>query len=576
MASKRLVSIEIGSSIIRVCEMEQKAKSAKVFKNFVVETPKGTVADGEIVDQESLAYYLKDQLSDHGISSKQVLFVLTSTKIANREVSIPFVKENRIRSLIETNANDYFPVDLADYELAYITLGNDPKAKDAASPRIRLMVLAAPKTLLNGYRDLAKACGLTVAGIDYSGNSLFQVTKQECADDTVMVLKIDGGYSMITIISNGSIVLQRTVAYGLAGMASTFNNPNFLSVLGELSRNNFFQVQIRQNAALDDEDGDLGNFSIGGGRSAVNSDLMGEADALINGISRVINFYNSRNSSEPISHILLTGLGSTVKGLGGYIEHSLAIPVEPLVEAAGHALDKEFDKDEMGKYITCFGGVISPIKFAPLGEGEKGKKGGKEKRPGADFGIKQALAILALCIIIAIGLCAYTLIPYSLAKRENKKLRTEAENLASIVPIYQEYVQSKNADYYIQAALEATNIPVENLADLIEEMEDKFPSTMYASALTADRGGISMQVTTEEKMDAADLLVQMREFESITNVHVSAITDSNTEETYGEVKFSVTADYVLGEREEVNYDPTDTLDSLEDDVAGLTNREEEE
>lgn len=575
MAAKKIISMEIGSSLIRVLEIEQKPKNPKVFKSFVMQTPTGTVADGEILNLEELADYIKDELKSNGVSSKQIQFTITSTKIANREVSIPFVKENRIRALIETNANDYFPVDLAEYELSYITLGNDPKVKENASPRIRLMVLAAPKNLLNGYRDLAKACGLTVVGLDYSGNSLFQVTKNASNDDTIMILKIDGGYSMITILSKGSIVLQRTVAYGLAGMASTFGNPNFLNVLRDLTRTNYFQVQIRQNSTALDDDEDLGNFSIGSGKA--NSDLMNEADILINAISRVINFYNSKNSSEPISHILLTGLGTSVKGLNHYIEQSLAIPVEHLLEVDGHNLEKEFDSDDVGTYIACYGAVIGPVKFAPLGAGDdkKGKKGKGEKK-GADFGIKQAILLFAVCLVISIGMCAYALIPYFMAKSENRKLRIQAENMANIIPIYQEYVQSKNAEYYIQTALEYTNLPTEQLADLIEEMENELPSTMYASSLTADKGGISMQVTTEEKMDAADVLVQLREFESITNIHVSAISDSNDEENVGEVKFNVTADYVTGQRDEVTVNREDTLDTVEEDVTGLTGGAEEE
>lgn len=576
MAAKKIISMEIGSSLIRVLEIEQKAKNPKVFKSFIIETPQNTVADGEIVDLEGLADYVKGELKSNGVTSKQIQFTITSTKIANREVSIPFVKENRIRALVETNANDYFPVDLAEYELAYVTLGNDAKVKENASPRIRLMVLAAPKTLLNGYRDLAKACGLTVVGLDYSGNSLFQVTKNEALNDTIMILKIDGGYSMITILSKGSIVLQRTVAYGLAGMASTFGNSHFLNVLRDLTRTNYFQVQIRQNSTALDDDEDLGNFSIGGGNKA-NSDLMNEADILINAISRVINFYNSRNSSEPISHILLTGLGTSVKGLNHYIEQSLSIPVQHLQEVDGHNLEKEFDSDDVGTYIACYGAVISPIKFAALGAGDdkKGKKGKGEKK-GTDFGIKQAAILFAACLLIAAAMCAYALIPFFAAKSENKKLRIRVENSANIVPVYQEYVQTKNANYYMDAALDFTNLPTEQLADLIEEMEEKFPSNMFVSNMTADKGGISMGVTVEGKMDAADMLVQMRTFETLTNVTVATIADTNTEEEYGVVTFSVTADYVNDRSEEVVYDREATLETVEEDVNGLTGANSEE
>ena len=52
---------------------------------------------------------------------------------------------------------------------------------DAGAKQYRIMIMAAPSDILSGYHDLAKALGLELASIDYSGNSIFQALRHRFA-----------------------------------------------------------------------------------------------------------------------------------------------------------------------------------------------------------------------------------------------------------------------------------------------------------------------------------------------------------------------------------------------------------
>ena len=45
----RVISIEIGYSLTRVCEMDYKAKSPKIYNSFTIPTMEGIVNDGALV-----------------------------------------------------------------------------------------------------------------------------------------------------------------------------------------------------------------------------------------------------------------------------------------------------------------------------------------------------------------------------------------------------------------------------------------------------------------------------------------------------------------------------------------------
>ena len=106
--------------------------------------------DGQIRDTKSLGEVLKEELSQRKIRTKKVYFAKGSTRIASREVRIPFVKTNRIQSIVEANATDYFPIDVSKYVLSYSVIDvESQKAEDEKeeTKQYHLMVYAAPKAI---------------------------------------------------------------------------------------------------------------------------------------------------------------------------------------------------------------------------------------------------------------------------------------------------------------------------------------------------------------------------------------------------------------------------------------------
>ena len=99
MANKKVLSIEIGSRLTRIAEVDYKVKNPKIYRTVVMATPEGIMNDGVLKVTPEFVKELKSKISQNGMKSKQVVFTLTSTKIASREIMIPKVKENRIAAL---------------------------------------------------------------------------------------------------------------------------------------------------------------------------------------------------------------------------------------------------------------------------------------------------------------------------------------------------------------------------------------------------------------------------------------------------------------------------------------------
>ena len=133
-----MLTIEVGTAEIRVAEMRDDKKGSSIRRCFRFAVPQGLVEDGLVRDAGGLGEQLKNELLSRKISARKVRFIVASSRIATREVRIPFIKKNRIQDLIETNATDYFPIDPAEYNISYRIIDIEGEGKEIPSDGVCL------------------------------------------------------------------------------------------------------------------------------------------------------------------------------------------------------------------------------------------------------------------------------------------------------------------------------------------------------------------------------------------------------------------------------------------------------
>ncbi len=255
----KLLSVEIGISTTRIVEMDYQAKKPKVYKCVELKTPEGAVSDGYInpAKRESLKDAIKAVLKENRIRTKRVLFTVFSGKIITREIILPGVKVHQINAIIESNVTEYFPIELSDYKITHLHISTFRDGENVGKHKV--LVIAAEKVLLEGYEKLAAEAGLNIADIDYVGNSAFQAVKQSAGAEAVMAIKVEEENALVTIIKQGTLVMQRTVNYNIGR---------------------------QPDAPIDPEDA---------------------ARVLVGTVMRVIDFYTSNNEDSKIEQIYIMG-----------------------------------------------------------------------------------------------------------------------------------------------------------------------------------------------------------------------------------------------------------------------------
>ena len=541
--NNRVLSIEIGNSFTKICEIDYKVKKPKVYKVLTVETPEGVVVDGMLQPTQEYADHLVNALGTNGIRTKRVIFTISSTRVASREVQIPNVKANKIEALVKTNANDYFPVDLTQYEIGHYLAGG--LTEDG---KLRVMALAVPKALLNSYYQLAQMCGWEVECFDYSSNSLYQILRDEKTETVTMMIKIDENSTIVTVLSAGKVLLQRTVAYGVQDAIETMIASGAYAVNDPMSAVERFQKKTCLNRVLHQgdklweenagrwEDEDAGNVEVTAARQKITSSL----ETLIVGVSRVIDFYDSRNGDNPIQKTFVTGLGGSFSGMSKLFTNCLERKVHTLSDMEDKiGMSKAIRSTRPAAYISCLGAVLAPVGLIDKSQ-QKAK--GMTVVSGTNYTFV-SVAVLVLGVILSIAMAVTSLTRYFGTVAENVALQARVEELQPAQAVYNDYLATAAQYDKYQYLYEYTENPNENLVEFINELEQILPSSFWTNSFSSDMEGISMSVTVEGKAAAARTILNIRNMESIEDVQISNITDAQNELGESAVTFSITGTY---------------------------------
>ena len=356
----KILSIEVEASQVRVAEVEVRGKKGRIYNCFCIPAPQGAVEDGQIRDTKTLGENLKAELSQRKIKTKKVYFVTGSTRIASREVRIPFVKANRIQSIVEANATDYFPIDVSKYVLSYSVIDVESQRLEDGKEETKqyhLMVYAAPKAISAAYSEFAENAGLTMTGITYTGDSIYHSVKDEYAKGTHILVKVEYTGTSITVIRDGELTLQRNINYGVDSAAETVRAfPEFgdrldaneaLDVLCSRKCINPFLDMESFEEEISDEDRKLETA-----RAEVTESLR----YLIGNISRIMDYYISRHTDTNFDSIVCCGLGAQVKGMMQLLTNELGQQVDVLQEFKNFALPAGRNAQE----VCLYAAVLSP------------------------------------------------------------------------------------------------------------------------------------------------------------------------------------------------------------------------
>ena len=519
MASK-ILSIELSNTTIRIVQMDYKTQNPRVYYHVVCNTPEASINDGYLINPDAVANAIRTALVSNRIKgTKNVIFTISSTKIVTREQQLPQMKPAQLDSMIQTNLSDYFPIDLDNYQVAYTVLGTIDEGKDAG--KLRVSIMAAENNLVESYKQLAASCGLSLVQVDNVANSVYQVLKSENRPQCKMVLKIEENSTSVLVIKNESLLLQRNIGFGfLPAIREIMHQPAFQAV-SEFDARNIamkracIRKTLNEGTMITDNE-DMPEPSEGTAMTNARQAVTDSLEDLIKGIQRVLNYYNSTNSSNPLDVCYVCGAGGSINGISHLLSNELGLKVTVLRKLENVAYSVLGDNADLYNYVASIGAIYAPVGFFSKAKANKAKQ--------TNYG-KLIPLVVVLAVLIILAIVGKGFLDYKNAKDRNDELKITEARYKESEQVYLKY--SAVLDFYkeVIAGEAATQRSTDNIADFLGELEQKMPTEMTISEFSSDDYRFTMKVDVLDKNTAIGIIETLRTFDTVSGILVDSLVE---------------------------------------------------
>jgi type IV pilus assembly protein PilM len=237
---------------------------------------------------------------------------------------------------------------------------------------------------------------------------------------------------------------------------------------------------------------------------------------LVGNISRVLEYYNSKNRTAELKKIYVGGIGARIQGLKELLENEFeGLEFEMLANLPNLNVPRSnrLCRTKSSEFTACIGAAWPTINLLQESEKDKLKK-------SIVFSVISLIAVIcAATLIVWNGITEYK---NTLSIRE--ELNAEVAKLSEIEVLEQQYNAAAQTLTEIQAMDQLTYRYNEEWNDIIHNFELELPTNTVITSLASTNSGLTMNITLKTKEEAAKLLIQLKKMPYFTSVTINELT----------------------------------------------------
>lgn len=210
LLDKSIIGIEIDSWELRAVELKGNLKKPAVSAWGKARLPEGAVKDSKIVNPGLFGASLERLLKENGFKCRDMILGVNNQDVIVRFATFPKVPEDKIRSMVHFQAQDYIPVSLEELELDYVIV-SDKKTDEGEF--INVVLVAARKKMLNDFIETFTASNTTIKEIDSTILAIGRAALSGSPDGTFVIAYFNHDIGNILIFREGVLVVARSISF---------------------------------------------------------------------------------------------------------------------------------------------------------------------------------------------------------------------------------------------------------------------------------------------------------------------------------------------------------------------------
>jgi type IV pilus assembly protein PilM len=217
--SKKVLGLDIGSTSIKLAELDVSRRGATLNSFAVAPLPPQALVNGDFADVSAISEVVGGLFQTLQSKRRHVACSIFGNSVIVKKVSIPKMEEKMIVEQIKWEAEQYIPFDINEVNLDYRVLksgADNPETMD-------LLLVAAKQESIFKYADILKNLGKNLAIVDVAGFSLAQCFEKNYGstkNQVFALIDVGGMITNITILDRGEIAFSRDILMGGATYTS--------------------------------------------------------------------------------------------------------------------------------------------------------------------------------------------------------------------------------------------------------------------------------------------------------------------------------------------------------------------
>ena len=343
---KSVAGLDVGSSSIKMVELEGKADNLSLVNLGFENLPSDTIIDGQIMELNTVSDVIRNLCTNHGVNADNVVTGVSGHSVIIKNIVLPRMSREELDESIDWHAEEHIPYDLADVSLDYQVTAESSEAT-------HVLIAACKRERIDNIRQAIQLSGRQPVVIDvdtFALQNCYEANYHPADSDVVTLLNIGASTMNVNIVKGTRSLFTRDITVG---------GSQFTDVL---QRN--LGISYQQAEAVKRGSNSVPNAD----EKSIEPLMNNVTEVVANEIQKTFDFYRatSEDNHTVVQKILISGGGSKLQGLAAELSARLELPVEVLnpfrnIKVDDRKFDPGYIQDIMPEMAVAVGLAIRGV-----------------------------------------------------------------------------------------------------------------------------------------------------------------------------------------------------------------------
>jgi type IV pilus assembly protein PilM len=330
---KSVAGLDIGSSSVKMVELEGKGGSYSLLGLGFENIPDETIIDGQIMELNAVSDVIQKVCANHNIKAERVVTGVSGHSVIIKNIVLPAMSDEELEESIDWHAEEHVPYDLADVSLDFQVTGRTPDST-------QVLIAACKRERIDNVRQAIQLAGKepTVIDVDtFALQNCYEMNYQPDESQVVTLLNIGASTMNVNIVKGSRSLFSRDITIG---------GSQFTDVLQRSLGLSFQQAEAVKRGVV--------NAADGVEEKAIEPLMSNVTEIVAMEIQKTFDFYRAttEDNQTVVQKILISGGGSKLLGLASDLSARLELPVEVLNPFRNVSVDeRKFDRGYLNEIM---------------------------------------------------------------------------------------------------------------------------------------------------------------------------------------------------------------------------------